>query len=146
MKLTEQDFELLLPGAGLTIGKTTVKINPFSLIELKELFTKLQPGIEKAGITLENFPHKLAVISGLIIDKSPEIISKCTGIEQADIDRLPACEQLRIIDKIVEVNQTSYAGMEKNLQALRGVLPAILRGVTAMFSTFSSQKGIVGKK
>ena len=143
IKLTDQDFDLLLPVETFKFGETQVKIKPIPVFsdDFKLIYLRLKDiegSLKKAKITLENFPYKLPAIFEIVINEAPDILSLILPIEPDDIKRLPGFILIEYLEKFIEINRKSFLGMEKNSNTWAEMLKKGLHGATLICSMFSS--------
>jgi len=129
-RLTDADFELLLPGSPLTIGKTDIVIRPLGIGELKDILARVNvigSGLRDEGITASNYTEAEQILKlvTLIMDKAPAILSDAAKIALEDLVRLPLAINAQILEKVLEVNIESQEGLEKNLQRLADMIGRI---------------------
>lgn len=150
-RLTDEDFNLLLPGEVVKLGKTDILIKPVSPFsdDFKLLYLRLkelESIFKESEITFQNFPYKLPVVTEIIFEHAPDILSMITDIHEDDLKRLPLGKIAEIIETIMKVNQKSYEGFEKNLNTWMGEAVKMLRGVTLILSIFSSGADTAGTR
>jgi len=127
ISLSEEDFELLLPGKIITVGKSEIVIKPLGTEMLKLMFQRLGAiagTLKEAGITFKNYnkEDQLFKLVEVIMDKAPSLLSDASNIEIADLQRLPVMTNVQILTDVLEINIESQEGLEKNLHVLAGMI------------------------
>ena len=122
-RLTPSDWEMLLPGAKHTLGRTELTVVPFGVEALKGVVSYLrsvQDTLVSKGITKENYkePENLLAITELVLSGAPEILALSSGLHVDDVKRLPPTHAVGLVSKIIAVNIESQEGLVKNLVAL----------------------------
>lgn len=130
--LQAADWDTLLPGQEYTLGQTKLKIVPLGLEDTGVLLKRLSELIELWGPILEEYGQgefltkqpkdKIAEVlpkmSEMISKYTPDILSLVSGVEEADIKRLPPAIALDLAVFCIGVNVKSLEGLEKNLASL----------------------------
>lgn len=133
IKLTQNDWEELLPSVAVTLGKTIVEIKPLGVEHLKSMVLKIstvyQAMVER-GITLDSMDttEGMAAIFDTVVDYSPKLLEEATGIDANDIIKLPFAKGVELLRAVLEVNLSSYQDLLKNFKALG----EIVKGTTAV--------------
>lgn len=133
ISLSEQDFELLLPGKTITVGTSEIVIKPLGMERLKLMFQRLgtiAETLKAEGITFKNYnkEDKLLKLVEVIMDKAPDLLSDASNIKLADLQRLPVMINVRILTDVLELNIESQEGLEKNLHVLAGMIGRLKAG------------------
>lgn len=119
---SDEDWEHLLPGKTITIGKKSILIKPFGLedyIHVTKKLTAVKGKFVAQGITRENFQgEKLPEVASLILSEVPELVARATGIPEKELLRLPLSPCVEIASTIIDVNLESQQGLEKNFHGL----------------------------
>ncbi len=120
---TDEDWDMLLPGKEIVLGKKHVVIKPLSLSDFVYAVRKLTEVnflFAEAGIDRNNFSsrEKIGQVTEILMEHFPEIVSKSCGIPVSDLRRLPFARVIEIVDAALEVNLESQKGFEKNLPSL----------------------------
>jgi hypothetical protein len=139
INLSDEDFEALLPGSPVALGKKTLVIRPLGLEGLKLVFTLLLTKVEdftKMGITRDNFnkPDKIPVLAGFLMSELPEVFEMLSGLNRESFKKLPLAKVVELLTVIIQVNITSQDTLSKNLLALAKVVKPMseaLQGMTA---------------
>jgi hypothetical protein len=162
IRLSEEDFELLLPGKVITIGKSQVTIKPLSIEKLKDALRRLNAiggVLTDAGVTMANYSEGTTLFKmvEIILEKAPELLSDVSNIALEDLLRLPLVTNTAILNTVLEINIESQQGLEKNLQSLVDMIGLLQSGslgekpvpeapVQEASSNDSLKKGTPGKK
>lgn len=162
IRLSEEDFDLLLPGKVITIGKSQVTIKPLSIEELKDALRRLNAiggVLTDANVTMANYSEGPALFKlvEIVLDKAPELLSDVSNIAVEDLLRLPLVTNTTILNTVLEINIESQQGLEKNLQSLADMIGLLQSGslgekpvpeaqVPVTSSSDLSKKGTLGKK
>lgn len=163
VSLSEEDFELLLPGKTITVGQSEIVIKPLGTEMLKLMFQRLgaiAETLKEAGISFKNYnkEDKLFQLVEIIMDKAPSILSDASTIALADLQRLPLLANVQILTEVLEINIESQEGLEKNLHVLADMIGRLKAGalgaeeplpaeqVSAQSSKGSLKKDTLGKK
>lgn len=123
INLSTDDWDDLLQGDTITLGKTTVVISPLGIAQLKNMSLKvkaLMEALAEKGINSSNFdaPENMANTFTTLVERVPELMEEATGINRDDIARLPLAKGVELLRKVIEVNVKSQETLVKNLQAL----------------------------
>ena len=123
INLSTDDWDDLLQGDTITLGKTTVVISPLGIAQLKNMSLKvkaLMEALAEKGINSSNFdaPDNMANTFTTLVERVPELMEEATGINRDDIARLPLAKGVELLRKAIEVNVKSQETLVKNLQAL----------------------------
>ena len=123
INLSTDDWDDLLQGDTITLGKTTVVISPLGIAQLKNMSLKvkaLMESLAEKGINSSNFdaPENMANTFTTLVERVPELMEEATGINRDDIARLPLAKGVELLRKAIEVNVKSQETLVKNLQAL----------------------------
>lgn len=123
IRLTNDDWQDLLPGTEIKLGKSVISLYPLGVGLLTEVIRKLnliKDEIIEAGIDFTNFSDikKLLPLTSVILEKCPEIIQTATNIHVDDIKRLPLDTCVKLINDVIDINLKSKEGLEKNFIAL----------------------------
>ena len=118
VRITEEDWETLLPVTEFSIGKTKLYLQPM--------------GAEDVAKALESFKglqvgHAIdfAEVPGLVIKHCPHVIARASGLHKDDVRRLPPALLLELVVKLVDINLKDYDKLVKNLGALAGHLGSL---------------------
>ena len=122
-KLTDEDWDLLLPGEEVKLGATRIDLKPLGFQEFVRTVRRLgqvRDVLAKEGLTLENFnePENLLKLVVVVMDEMPELLSDVLCIEKADLQRVPVTVMVEVARKVIEINVRSQEGLLKNLTAL----------------------------
>lgn len=123
IKLSDQDWENLVPIIEIPIASQKVSIRPLGFKKLTETIRKFQNSqkeLLESGVTLENYssPEGMLAITTIILERMPDIISDSSNIDLTDVERLPINVALTLVEAILDANITSQKGFLKNLTAL----------------------------
>lgn len=123
INLSTDDWDDLLQGDTITLGKTTVVISPLGIAQLKNMSLKvkaLMEALAEKGVNSSNFdaPENMANTFTTLVDRVPELMEEATGVNRDDIGRLPLAKGVELLRKVIEVNVKSQETLVKNLQAL----------------------------
>lgn len=123
IRLTDEDWDLLLPGKTVTLGETELFVEPLGLKILSKMMKKIKAiyfELKKAEITKDNYKEidNIFVIAELISDKAPEIISESCNLHIDDVNRLTPIKSLPIVEAILSINIESQRGLLKNFGTL----------------------------
>ena len=150
-KLTDKDFDLLLPVETFKFGETQIKVKPIPIFsdDFKLIYLRLKDiegSLKKAEITLENFPYKLPAIFEIVINEAPDILALILPIDPEDIKKLPGYILIEYLKKFIDINSKSFLGMEKNSNTWAEILKKGLDGATLICSMFSSAQDTESQK
>ena len=121
--LNDEDWEILLPGTEIKLGRTTITIRPltiaeFSFVTSKAIYVVNQvKKIKNPGQSF-NTPAGFKRIVGIIIKEAPELITMLTGIPVIDIARLPVTKNLELVSEAWRLNIQDQETLAKNLQSV----------------------------
>lgn len=156
IRLTDADFEILLPGETVILGKTAVTIAPMDVDRISKLIKRCRaylPMMQDEGLTWENMlGEKLDVLCDFVAFYAPELLGLLTGLHPADLARLPPGKLSELARVAVCQNITSLNDLEKNLKALLGTVQenlevgrAVMATATGTLSRPSSATDTVGR-
>lgn len=117
------DFDELFPGDSLTIGKSTLIIQPLDISQISILAKKIK-GIGtlliKEGVTWENYSDQTSLFKLVVIllETFPDVLEEASNIDINDIKRLPLESVVEIVTKVIEVNLKSKDNLTKNFKSL----------------------------
>ena len=122
-KLTDEDWDLLLPGEEVKLGATRIDLKPLGFQEFVLTVRRLgqvRDVLAKEGLTLENFnePENLLKLVVVVMDEVPELLSDILDVDKADLQRVPVTTMVEVARKVIEINVKSQEGLLKNLTAL----------------------------
>lgn len=122
-KLGADDWKALLQVEEFKLGETTLDLRPVNLIETNKILGMIEASKEEliaSNITAENYtdPAQLLVLTKMLMDKVPDIISDCANLEIDDVHNLPLVVATRLVAKLVKVNISSKDELIKNFTAL----------------------------
>lgn len=149
MKLTNKDWDLLLPGKDVKLGHQRLTIAPMNLEKIKGVSLGIKPLYDefmKRKITFDNcLKEKLDETLDVLMDKAPDLLAAGIGLSVEDLKRLPIDKTIEIFDMFIQVNKFSKDGLEKNLKSLIVAVPAAINGVSEIVYSFSSMPDTAGK-
>ncbi len=127
IKLTQNDWEELLPSTAVVLGKTVVEIKPLSVFQLKGMGSKIAAvfkALAEQGVNSDSLDTQegMAAIFSALIDYAPGLLQEATGIHADDIAKLPLIKGVELLRVVIEVNISSYQDLLKNLKALGAVV------------------------
>ena len=127
IRLSDEDFELLLPSKVITVGKSKITVRPLGFMATKEMadqFSAILADLISAGISFKNYtePDKLLELVRITMDTSPTLLADMSGIAVEDLERLLLSTNVEIFTQVLELNIESQEGLEKNLQSLTGII------------------------
>ena len=137
IKLSVEDWELLLPVNEFQIGNTKVNIQPLGLHDWAIVLKKLGDSVsnwrkviidnasEKA-LLIDQIKQALPLISQALDSDLISILTIMTNIDEEDLKRLPPKIASDLFSFCLDVNIESQRGLEKNLTALTGKIGAIM--------------------
>jgi hypothetical protein len=122
-KLDATDWEILLPGKVITLGKTQIEIKPLGFEKLASILrriTEFVPKFVMQGITLDNYTEQgnLVKLTQLLMTDLPDILAEVCDLDKEDLLRLPLAPVVEILKTVIEVNVESQENLEKNLLGL----------------------------
>lgn len=158
ISLTEDDFEILLPGRDVQLGNTVVRIVPLQISDLTPLGVILSTAwpdfahaIVDRGITKDNYRDHFADLLEIMLDRVPQIIEMLSGVDVASIRRLPLITGTDLLQTCIEVNMRDrdffdwLSDLRKIMDGLQDL--AATRLVRSQESaTSSSDEGIPSQK
>jgi hypothetical protein len=126
-RLSNDDWKDLLPGKTVTLGKSTIVIEPLGVASLAKLTLKLSPlakRLKKAGLTADNFEEdkNLLVLASELVNHAPEVLETASGIDKRDIARLPLHAAADVLRAVLEVNMEGQDSLVKNFKALGNLI------------------------
>ena len=148
--LTEEDWNILLPGREFTVGKTTVYIEPLGLKDFVATVKRLDSirvELATAGLTLENYsdPAGIVKLATLIMDNVPDVLSDSSGIKESDLKKLPLGVIMNLLSVVLDVNIESQEGLLKNFTALAGKVVSLINSLSGRSLNSSSGPDIDGQ-
>lgn len=162
VSLSEEDFNLLLPGKAIIVGRSEIIIRPLGIERLKLMLARLgaiASTLSDAGITFKNYNKEdnLFKVVAIVLEKAPDLLSDVSTINVVDLRRLPLMANVQILSDVLEINIESQEGLEKNLNVLAdmigrlragalGVEPPPAEPVSVPSSKDSLKKDTHGKK
>lgn len=126
--LSDQDWDVLLPGKFIMIGKQRVEIKPLGLEALSLLMRELKLVVKncsEAGITIDNYEDHFVNLASIILNQSPAIITLLTNIDTDDVKRLPLSIASKLLIFCFQINIDSQDDLSKNLQTLTNQVAAL---------------------
>ena len=123
LPLTSEDWDMLLPGTPVQLGKSTRVIRPLGVTALKTVISQamvLLPQLRELGITADNYetPENLLKLADIIWTAIPEVLAEASGLCVEDIKRLPLSAAANVLAVVITVNVESQDSLTKNLKAL----------------------------
>ena len=128
IRLSDQDWNILLPGEFITIGKQQIEIKPLGLGDLSLLMRELRLVIGKcseAGITLDNYESHFVSLAGIVLEEAPAIITLLINLDPEDVKRLPVAIATKILIACFRINIDSQDDLKKNLLTLTNQVAAL---------------------
>lgn len=111
VRLTESDFEILLPSTVVKLGKTNVTVAPLDIHDsqyfmacMREEWPQLEHELTERGITENNFEERLFDVSEIILTRSPMLIAVLTDVHPEDAARLPTLAVFELLEAVIAVN------------------------------------------
>jgi hypothetical protein len=131
IKLSDNDWNNLLPGKEFTIASTTLTIEPFGLKDLASVLRQLGPAIKslvESGVTLDSLddPEALTTIFAELVDKAPGVLEKACGLHRDDIARLPMATGMALVREVVEVNMEGQDSLLDNVTSLGKLISGMM--------------------
>jgi len=146
--LSNEDWDLLLPGEDYTIGKTTINIKPLGLEDFASvikrfgtlmeewrevLFQELQNDMNTtSGQSQSQIINQIILIlpriGNFISDHAISVISDMSGITEDSIRKMPPKIASELFSKCLEVNIQSQKGLEKNFVSLKDQIVNLIQG------------------
>jgi len=150
-RLTDADWDLLLPEKVAKLGSTEIPIKPMGLETLASVIRdvkSIQGELTEAGITLQNYSDidKLIAMTSAVLDRIPEAMQKASGIHVDDLKRLPLNAAVHVLGVVLDANIDSHEGLEKNLLDLAGKIGKLTDTGLGTSSSSSSDQDMGGKK
>lgn len=129
-RLSDRDWEILLPGTPHKIGETDLSIVPLGLESTKKAVGVIRNSFDvlrEKGITPANYsdPQNIIEITALVLEQAPEFLVECSGLHLDDIKRLPLGTAVGLVSKVIEANVQSNEDLVKNLTALVATLKTL---------------------
>lgn len=150
-RLTDDDWDLLLPEKSITLGKTLYPIKPMGLEVLASVVADvktIQSDLKEAGVTLENYSDidRLVFMTSAILENVPQALQKASGLHIEDLKRLPLNIVVKVLGTVLDINIESHEGLEKNLLDLAEKINKVTDTGLGMSSNSSSGQATSGKK
>lgn len=150
IRLSQTDWEMLLPGRVLTFGTTMLEIRPLGLEDFAGIIrrvTVIKDDLVVAGINLENYSQGegLMKLTTLLVDKIPDVLSDATDLVIEDIKKLPLSSVMSLISAVIEVNIESQEGLLKNFGTLAENVSALVGSISGKPLNSSLKTDIAGE-
>jgi len=147
IRLTDDDWQHLLPERPYTLGAREIMLRPVTVDEIA-LCVKYAGGIKaamaEAGIDRANVMARLPEVIAIVIDRFPAVLEILTGIHRDDLRRLPAGELLALANEVADINLFSREGLEKNFLALADGISRMMSGASETLPSSSSKEATRG--
>jgi len=123
IKLDKSDWDELLAGRSVTLGKKSIVIKPFTirqLADLKTMFIGVFDALKKEGIDGSNYekPENLGKMFQYIASNCPILIETACGLDREDVPNLPIGAGLLLVSEIINANLDSQEGLVTALSYL----------------------------
>jgi hypothetical protein len=136
--LNDEDWEILLPGKEITLGRTTITLRPLTLASFSTLTSKTVYILNKirdtkANSLMEEFktPSGFSRIVGIIVKEAPEIVTALTGIPIVDVVRLPITKNIELMAEAWEINIQDQDTLAKNLRSVATMMNQLTGNLVA---------------
>jgi len=118
-RLTEDDWKDLLPCSSITLGKTTIIVEPLGVADLKKMSIKIMAIANAIGDSVDfDTPEGMAALFTATMDNAPDVLEEVCGLHRDDIAKLPIAKAIELIRVVLEVNIGSKEALIKNCVAL----------------------------
>lgn len=134
VKLSDRDWEILIPGVDFKLGNTTLKLKPLGLVSTKRAVSLIKDSLEflaEKGVNELNYsaPKSILEIAHLVLDKAPELLSESSGLDVEDLNRVPMSVAISLVLEVINVNLQSNEDLIKNLTALAETLTTLKKEI-----------------
>ena len=94
IKLSDDDWDILLPGTPFPLGKTVLDLRPLGVDDVKKALSMvhgLKDELFGAGITEQNYrdKDKLITLSKVVLEHAPALVELCSKVRVEDLKKLP---------------------------------------------------------
>jgi len=147
IKLSDKDWEILLPEKPFKIGTQTIYLRPLTIEQISRGIAELnalREELAKRGIDAENYQARLPEVFECVLDHALGLLSEITGIEAEDLRRLPVSVGVALLETIIEANGDDFLALAERLRAMSDRLRGLVSGLQSSFAG-SSEPGTVGK-
>lgn len=123
-RLTQDDWDDLIPETAVQLGKTTLIIRPLGIKDLKTVGVKVKAifaGLDDEVIDFDT-DEGLSKLFVLALDKAPDILEMCSGLHRDDIAALPIASAVALFRAVLEANISSRESLVKNFVALGEII------------------------
>jgi len=129
IKLDANDWEVLLKGRTITIGKKVLTVKPFSIadaVRLKGALRGVVSGLAEEGVTAEGLLAGEGVekIFEYVASNCPLVVEMACGLDSEDVPKLPLATGITLMTEIINVNVESQEEMMEALSMLGKLLMA----------------------
>lgn len=147
LRLAESDWDVLFKKTEYTIGTTTFAIKPLALEELVDVLNVFK-NFQQTGVTKMTSVQDIKDLLGTpqqdgvalrILKSVPEVLSIMSGIDLADLKRLPPLEGIKLFNACLDVNLESQEELTKNLSQLAEKMGQLTQGNQAMVPDSDTQ-------
>ena len=150
VKLTDSDWDLLLPGKVVTLGNTILDVKPLGLEDLGSIIRRvstIRDDLSKSGLTLENYSkgEGLMKLTTILVEKIPDVLSDATGVAVEDIRKLPLTMTMSLLSAVIEVNLQSQEGLLKNFETLAENVTTLVGSISGKSLSSSLKTDTVGE-
>lgn len=110
-RLSERDFEILLPTKVVKLGETEIDVKPLDLHDsnyfaacVREEWPTLSREFVERGITEDNVEEKLLDVADILITRSPMLLAVLSNVHPEDAARLPIMAVVDLLEAVFEMN------------------------------------------
>lgn len=134
IRLGNDDWDVLFKKTNYTIGKTNIPLKPLSIEELVSVLNVFKTLQREASVIDKQDMAAILGGGGLegialkIFQHAPDVLSILSGVEVADLKKLPPTEGVKLFNACLDVNLESQEDLVKNLELLAQKINGLVAG------------------
>jgi len=137
IKLSDKDWEILLPAKPFKIGAQTIYLRPLTIEQISHGIAELnalREELAKRGIDAENYQARLPEVFECVLDHALGLLAEITGIEAEDLRRLPVSVGVALLEAIIEANGDDFLALAERLRAMSDRLRGLVSSLQSSFA------------
>jgi len=142
IKLSDKDWEILLPAKPFKIGTQTIYLRPLTIEQISRGIAELnalREELVKRGIDAENYQVRLPEVFECVLDHALGLLAEITGIEAEDLRRLPVSVGVALLEAILEANGDDFLALAERLRKMTGRLRDLVSDLQSSFAGSSGE-------
>jgi len=142
IKLSDKDWEILLPEKPFKIGTQTIYLRPLTIEQISRGIAELnalREELAKRGIDAENYQARLPEVFECVLEHALGLLSEITGIEAEDLRRLPISIGVALLEAILEANGDDFLALSERLRKMTDRLRGLVSGLQSSFAGSSGE-------